>query len=114
MKERREFLFELARLLSDRGWFDLMNLWVGDRVVGSNYGFRFQGSWFWYCPTIVNEFEDLSPGICLLAKVVEDACHDPEVHLVDLGLERKVIRNDLPMPSERRCTRRSIAALLIY
>ena len=86
MKERREFLFELARLLSDRGWFDLMNLWVGDRVVGSNYGFRFQGSWFWYCPTIVNEFEDLSPGICLLAKVVEDACHDPEVHLVDLGL----------------------------
>jgi len=86
MKERRKFLSELARLLSERGWFDLMNLRVGDRVVGSNYGFRFKGSWFWYCPTIVNEFENLSPGICLLAKVVEDACHDPEVHLVDLGL----------------------------
>jgi CelD/BcsL family acetyltransferase involved in cellulose biosynthesis len=86
MKERRKFLSELARLLAERGWFDLMNLWVGDRLVGSNYGFRFQGSWFWYCPTIVNEFEDLSPGICLLAKVVEDAVHNPEVHLVDLGL----------------------------
>jgi hypothetical protein len=86
MKERRKFLSELARLLGERGWFDLMNLWVGDRLVGSNYGFRFQGSWFWYCPTIVNEFEDLSPGICLLAKVVEDAVHNPEVHLVDLGL----------------------------
>ena len=86
MKERRKFLSELARLLGGRGWFDLMNLWVGDRLVGSNYGFRFHGSWFWYCPTIVNEFEDLSPGICLLAKVVEDAVHDPEVHLVDLGL----------------------------
>jgi CelD/BcsL family acetyltransferase involved in cellulose biosynthesis len=86
MKERRKFLSELARLLGERGWFDLMNLWAGDRLVGSNYGFQFQGSWFWYCPTIVNEFEDLSPGICLLAKVVEDAVHNPEVHLVDLGL----------------------------
>ena len=86
MKERRNFLSELARLLGERGWFDLMSLCAGDRVVGSNYGFRFQGSWFWYCPTIVNEFEDLSPGICLLAKVVEDACQDPATNLVDLGL----------------------------
>jgi hypothetical protein len=34
----------------------------------------------------VNEFEDLSPGICLLVKVVEDACLDPATDLVDLGL----------------------------
>ena len=86
VKERRIFLSELAHLLGEHGWFDLMSLRVGDRAVGSNYGFRYHGSWFWYCPTIVNEFEDLSPGICLLAKVIESACQDSEANLVDLGL----------------------------
>jgi CelD/BcsL family acetyltransferase involved in cellulose biosynthesis len=84
--QRREFLNELARLLADRGWFDLMTLRAGRWVLALNYGFRFQGSWFWYQPTIVNKFEDLSPGYCLLAKIAEDAGRDPEAHLVDLGL----------------------------
>jgi CelD/BcsL family acetyltransferase involved in cellulose biosynthesis len=84
--QRREFLGELARLLADRGWFDLMTLRAGRWVLALNYGFRFQGSWFWYQPTIVNKFEDLSPGYCLLAKIAEDAGRDPEAHLVDLGL----------------------------
>jgi len=86
MPERRRFLTELARLLGERGWFDLMNLYAGDRPVSSNYGFRFHGSWFWYQPTLDNELEDLSPGFCLLAKIVEDACNDPEAQMVDLGL----------------------------
>ncbi len=86
MKERREFLRELAQLLSEQGWFDLMSLHVGNELVGSNYGFRFHGNWFWYQPTIVNRFENLSPGFCLLTKIVEDACQNPEVQLVDLGL----------------------------
>jgi CelD/BcsL family acetyltransferase involved in cellulose biosynthesis len=85
-EERREFLRELARLLAEQGWFDLMSLHAGDPVLAWNYGFRFQGSWFWYQPTIVNTFEALSPGYCLLTKIVEDACRDPETHLVDLGL----------------------------
>lgn len=84
--QRREFLFELAGLLGERGWFDLMILRAGSWVLALNYGFRFQGSWFWYQPTIVNKFEDLSPGYCLLAKIVEDAGRDPEVRMVDMGL----------------------------
>jgi hypothetical protein len=64
----------------------LTTLRAGSWVLALNYGFRFQGSWFWYQPTIVNKFEDLSPGYCLLTKIVEDACRDPETHLVDLGL----------------------------
>jgi CelD/BcsL family acetyltransferase involved in cellulose biosynthesis len=84
--QRRRFLTELARLLGERGWFDLMSLYAGDRLVSSNYGFRFHGSWFWYQPTLDNDLEDLSPGFCLLAKIVEDACNDPEVQMVDLGL----------------------------
>jgi hypothetical protein len=85
-KDRRHFLSELARLLMERGWFDLMTLRAGDRDVGLNYGFRFQGRWSWYQPTIVNEFESSSPGFCLLTKIVEDACKDPEAQIVDLGL----------------------------
>jgi CelD/BcsL family acetyltransferase involved in cellulose biosynthesis len=84
--QRREFLSELARLLAQQGWFDLMTLRVGSSVLALNYGFRFQGSWFWYQPTIVNKYEDLSPGYCLLAKIVEDASRDPEAQMVDLGL----------------------------
>ena len=86
MKERRHFLAELARLMMERGWFDLMTLSVGDRAIGFNYGFRYQGNWSWYQPTIVNEFADYSPGFCLLTKIVEDACKDPEAQVVDLGL----------------------------
>jgi CelD/BcsL family acetyltransferase involved in cellulose biosynthesis len=84
--ERREFLRQLARLLTGPGWFDLMSLRAGEHVVALNYGFRFHGSWFWYQPTIVNQYEELSPGYCLLSKMVEDACGDPKVELVDLGL----------------------------
>jgi CelD/BcsL family acetyltransferase involved in cellulose biosynthesis len=85
-KDRRQFLSELARLLTERGWFDLMTLSVGDREVGFNYGFRYKGNWSWYQPAIVNEFADSSPGFCLLTKIVEDACKDPQAQLVDLGL----------------------------
>ena len=84
--QRRDFLHELARRLAERGWFDLMTLRAGTSVLALNYGFRFQGSWFWYQPTIVNKFEDISPGYCLLSKLVEDASGDPEAHMVDLGL----------------------------
>ena len=84
--QRRRFLTELATLLAEHGWFDLMSLYAGDRLLSYNYGFRFHGSWFWYQPTLDNEFEDLSPGFCLLAKIVEDACDDPEARMVDLGL----------------------------
>ena len=84
--QRREFLIELARLLGERGWFDLMILRAGSWVLALNYGFRFHGSWFWYQPTIINKYEEVSPGYCLLAKIIEDACRHPEAQLVDLGL----------------------------
>ncbi len=84
--ERRRFLAELAQLLGERGWFDLMSLCAGDRVVGYNYGFRFLGSWFHYQPTFENEFEPFSPGLFLLAKMIEAASQDPGAKIVDLGL----------------------------
>jgi CelD/BcsL family acetyltransferase involved in cellulose biosynthesis len=81
--ERRQFLYELAR---ESGWVTLSRLQVGETTAAWNYGFQFAGSWFWYQPTVNSIYEDLSPGYCLLAKIVELACDLPELNVVDLGL----------------------------
>jgi CelD/BcsL family acetyltransferase involved in cellulose biosynthesis len=84
--ERRAFLEELARQLSEQGWLSMDRLQVGDRSIAWNYGFQFGGSWFWYQPTFDTDYEHLSPGLCLLRKVIESACDDPQIRVVDLGL----------------------------
>lgn len=85
-RERRAFLAELARLLTSQGWITLSSLNVGGEPVAWNYGFRFAGSWFWYMPTFDSGFRRYYPGLCLLAKIVEEACERPEIKRVDLGL----------------------------
>jgi CelD/BcsL family acetyltransferase involved in cellulose biosynthesis len=84
--ERRNFLAELARLLAEPGWIKLSSLNVGDRPVAWNYGFQFAGSWFWYMPTFDGAFQRFYPGLCLLGKIVEEACESSEINRVDLGL----------------------------
>ena len=83
---RQIFLTELARLLCRAGWMTLTTLRVGDRPVAWNYGFRFAESWFYYQPTFALEWRQFSPGLCLLSKLVEAACDDPDISLLDLGL----------------------------
>jgi CelD/BcsL family acetyltransferase involved in cellulose biosynthesis len=85
-KERRVFLAELAKLLSERGWFALTTMRAGEKIFAWNYGFQFRGTWFWYQPTFDGDFEKYSPGFCLLAKVIEEAAEMPELKTVDLGL----------------------------
>jgi CelD/BcsL family acetyltransferase involved in cellulose biosynthesis len=84
--ERRAFLYELARELSRSGWITLSRLMVGDAASAWNYGFEFAGSWFWYQPTVNSSYEAFSPGYCLLSKIVELACDQPDTDVVDLGL----------------------------
>ena len=84
--ERRAFLAELAKLLSEPGWLVLTRMMSGTRVFAWNYGFQFQGTWFWYQPTFVSDLEKYSPGFCLLAKLIEEAADDSEFKTVDLGL----------------------------
>ena len=84
--QRRSFLAELAFLLSSAGWIALTRLRVDDHTVAWNYGFRFSGSWFYYQPTFDTDWGRFSPGLCLLSKIVEAGCDDPEVERVDLGL----------------------------
>jgi CelD/BcsL family acetyltransferase involved in cellulose biosynthesis len=85
-EQRRDFLAELARLLSAQGWITLTSLNIGDKSIAWNYGFQFAGSWFWYMPTFDSGFRRYYPGLCLLAKIVEEACESPEINRVDLGL----------------------------
>ncbi len=84
--ERGTFLVGLAKLLSERGWLALTRMTSGDRVLAWNYGFQFQGTWFWYQPTFDMKLQKYSPGFCLLAKLVEEAAADSAFHTVDLGL----------------------------
>jgi hypothetical protein len=64
----------------------LTRMMSGTKVFAWNYGFRFQGTWFWYQPTFVNDLEKYSPGFCLLAKLIEEAADGAEWKTVDLGL----------------------------
>jgi CelD/BcsL family acetyltransferase involved in cellulose biosynthesis len=85
-EERRLFLEELARLLSEQGWFALTSFSAGQQIFAWNYGFQFLNTWFWYQPTFDSDFEKYSPGFCLLAKLIEEADENPELQTVDLGL----------------------------
>jgi CelD/BcsL family acetyltransferase involved in cellulose biosynthesis len=84
--QRQAFLTELAGLLSAANWIVLSRLRIGSRSVAWNYGFQFSGSWFYYQPTFDNDWRQFSPGFCLLSKIVEAACDDPEIERIDLGL----------------------------
>ncbi len=84
--ERRTFLEQLTDLLAPAGWLKISQLEVGARPVAWNYGFRFQGSWFWYLPAFEIEYEHASPGSCLLRLLVEEACGDYSLRWLDLGL----------------------------
>ncbi len=84
--ERRLFLEELTKLLAECGWVALTRLMSGDRATAWNYGFQFQGTWFWYQPTFDSAMERYSPGFCLLAMMVEEATENPALDTVDLGL----------------------------
>jgi CelD/BcsL family acetyltransferase involved in cellulose biosynthesis len=84
--ERRVFLAQVAKLLSERGWFALTTMTAGKKNFAWNYGFQFRGTWFWYQPTFDSDFEKYSPGFCLLAKVIEEAVETPKLQTVDLGL----------------------------
>jgi CelD/BcsL family acetyltransferase involved in cellulose biosynthesis len=84
--ERRLFLQELVRRFEDTGVVTLSMLMVRGRPVAWNYGFQFQGSWFWYQPTFDSSQELNSPGYCLLSRIVIEACDMERMQTVDLGL----------------------------
>lgn len=91
--ERRMFLKELGRLLSEPGWLTLTRMMSGNHVCAWHYGFQFQDSWFWYQPTFDSEIEKYSPGFCLLSKTVEEAAGNPTFRTVELGLGEEEYKN---------------------
>lgn len=85
-RERRMFLREIIQQLSPGRAVVLSRLSVQGRAIAWNFGFCFGKSWFWYQPTFDTEFQQYSPGACLLAKIIEDASQRSDLQLVDLGL----------------------------
>jgi CelD/BcsL family acetyltransferase involved in cellulose biosynthesis len=83
--ERRRFIEDLARRFSNSGTVTLSLLSVNGRPIAWNYGFQFCRSWFWYQPTFDSDWQNYSPGYCLLAKIILDACDDDKISMVDLG-----------------------------
>jgi CelD/BcsL family acetyltransferase involved in cellulose biosynthesis len=84
--ERRKFLEELGKLLSQAGWLVCTRLMAGEKVFAWNYGFQFHGTWFWYQPTFDSALEKYSPGFCLLSQLVGDAAQDATFQQIDMGL----------------------------
>jgi CelD/BcsL family acetyltransferase involved in cellulose biosynthesis len=120
--ERRNFLLRLAVLLSPEGWFRFSCMRVGDKPVAWNFGFHFAGSWFYYQPTFVSDVQEFSPGVCLLSKLIEDACVSSDTQVVDLGIgaegykERfaNAQRATIHVEVSRSIVRRSSVALRYY
>lgn len=110
--ERQLFIEELAKLLASSGWLALTRMMAGEKVLAWNYGFRFQGSWFWYQPTFETDLERFSPGFCLLSKLIEEAVEDPALKVVDLGLGAEEYKERFSNESRRTLyvtLRRSLA-----
>jgi CelD/BcsL family acetyltransferase involved in cellulose biosynthesis len=84
--DRQTFLTELARLLSEKRWLVLSRLMTGEKAVAWHYGFKFQGTWFWYQPTFDSRVEHYWPGFCMLTQVIQEAAEDPMMRTLDLGL----------------------------
>jgi CelD/BcsL family acetyltransferase involved in cellulose biosynthesis len=84
-RERQFFMEQLARRFSDR-YITLTTLMVGDRPVAWSFGFQFHGAWFMYQTTFDIRSEENSPGYCVLASVLMEACGLDSMRFVDLGL----------------------------
>jgi CelD/BcsL family acetyltransferase involved in cellulose biosynthesis len=84
--QRRFFVEDLARRFDGARVVTLSLLKIQDHPVAWNFGFQFQGSWFWYQPTFDSRHEENSPGHCLLSRIVVEACDMDGMNVVDLGL----------------------------
>ena len=84
--ERRLFMEELARRFSGTGIVTLTILKIGDRRVAWSYGFQFHDGWSLYQTTFDTRDEENSPGYCLLAKILIEACDMNSLNRVDMGL----------------------------
>jgi hypothetical protein len=87
-KERRQFLSELAQVLSPREWMTLTTLKLNERTIAWQLGFQFANTWLWYLPAFDASLQDLhpGPGTYLLYQILQEASQQPELHAIDLGL----------------------------
>jgi len=104
---RRLFLEELTRSLSEHGWLVFSQMMLDAVPMATNLGFQFRGSWFWYQPTFDMTHEQISPGYCLLSHIITEACDQPELDVIDLGLGAEGYKERVA-----NSTRRTVLGLL--
>ena len=83
--ERQLFMDELARRLSSNG-MTFSILMVAGQPVAWSFGFQYQEAWFLYQTTFDIDWEEHSPGYCLLGRILIEACDTSALERVDLGL----------------------------
>jgi CelD/BcsL family acetyltransferase involved in cellulose biosynthesis len=83
---RLEFLRNICRRASEKGWLDVRSLFVAGQAVAWNIGFRFAGTISWYLPAFDSALQRQWPGEVLLAEVLRQAAEDQTVTSVDLGI----------------------------
>lgn len=71
-----EFHLELAPLLLRRGWLRLWIMEVGGEPVAAWYGFRFQGTEFYFQSGRDPEFDQFSVGFLILTQTIRAAFDD--------------------------------------
>jgi CelD/BcsL family acetyltransferase involved in cellulose biosynthesis len=84
--DRRRFVEELGKLLSEQGSLRCSVLRLSGRPVAWHFGMAFHGKWFWYQPAFDLDYDQASPGTYLLREVIREAALSPEFRAVDLGL----------------------------
>jgi CelD/BcsL family acetyltransferase involved in cellulose biosynthesis len=84
--ERQFFMEDLARRFGDTGIVTVSMLKIGERRVAWSYGFQFHRGWSLYQTTFDTRDEENSPGYCLLAKILIEACDTDTFNVVDMGL----------------------------
>jgi CelD/BcsL family acetyltransferase involved in cellulose biosynthesis len=106
--ERQIFMEELARRFSGSGPMTLSILTVASRPVAWSFGFQFHGGWFLYQTTFDIRCEENSPGYCLIARIIIEACEMNTMNRLDLGLGAEAYKewfaNDMRQTLHATCT----------
>jgi hypothetical protein len=76
----------LAMHSAERGWFRGWLLYVDERPIAFEQGFVYRDTFHWVTGGFDPAFAEHRPGLCLIARVLEDICADPGVGALDFGL----------------------------
>lgn len=69
-------------------------LYAGDKVVATHMGMRTENVWHWWFPTYDHDFAKYSPGLIILASIINGAC-DFGMNHIDIGKGSSRYKNSM-------------------